>query len=131
MGRLFDDVIKGAGPHRLDGSFQLAYRRHENDRRIRRNTAGMLHYVDSIGGGDLDVGDPNIVERAVEFLASGLAGSRHVDLVAIFAQHQIEQLADGAIVIADEQITHVPLRLATRTIPDAARRLPTRAAIPR
>src|ERR1700758_5563908 len=64
----------------------------------------------------LDVRNDNVVERAVNLVARRVATGDGFHLVAIATQRNIKQFANGALVIADQNVTHVRLRLVWRRL---------------
>src|SRR5579862_6360823 len=69
----------------------------------------MSQYLDAIDAGHLDVGNDHIEQRAVDLALGQLATGDGFHFVPITAQGDVEQFADRAFVIADENVTHAPL----------------------
>ena len=81
---------------------------------------------DPVDARHLDVGNDHVEERAVDFALGQLAAGDGFDFVAIAAQGNVEQFADGAFVVDDENVTHasllrlpLPPPARVRTAPDA------------
>src|SRR3974377_1048670 len=79
---------------------------------------------DAVDVRHLDVGHDDVVQRALNLVLGGLAAGHGFDLVAIAAQGNVEQFADRALVVADEDVTHAFLlpsrRRTTRPAPGPA-----------
>ena len=67
---------------------------------------GVAQHFDAVGMRHLDVGDHDVVEGAIEFPLGLFAGVHGLDLVAVAAQGDIEHFADGALVVANQDVTH-------------------------
>src|SRR5450755_3642458 len=66
----------------------------------------VAQHFDAIDVGHFDVGDDHVVESAFEFPLGILSGFYGLDLVAFAAQGNIQHLADGALVVANQNVTH-------------------------
>src|SRR6476469_9242105 len=66
----------------------------------------VAQHFDAVGMRHLDVGDDHIVESAFELSLRILSGLDRLDFVALAAQGNIQHLADGALVIANQNVTH-------------------------
>ena len=97
------------GFHRLHRGFVVVHGGHQNHRRLRRDLVRMAQDFDAIDDGHLDVGHDHVEERAVDLALCSIASGHGLDLVAIAAQRNVEQFADGAFVVADENVTHAIL----------------------
>src|SRR3984893_921873 len=110
--RTLADVI-GPPPRldRLHGSFVVIDRSHQNDRGFRRDLMRVPKNFDSIHARHLDVGNNHVEQRAVDFALGQFATGDGFHLVAIAAQGDIEQFADRALVVTDENVTYALLLL--------------------
>src|SRR5579863_281788 len=66
----------------------------------------MFKHFDAVNIRHLDIGDDEIVERAVNFVLGGLAGVHGVDSVSLAAQGNVEHFADGALIVANQDVSH-------------------------
>ncbi len=75
---------------------------------------GMAQNFDAVNVRHFDVGNDEIVESAVDFILGRLPGLHSFDAVTVAAQSDVEHFADGALVVADQDISHAtslgPLR---------------------
>src|SRR5580692_7254588 len=79
----------------------------------------VAQYLDAIDLRHLNVGHDNVVQGAVEFPHRGLTRVCRLNLVTFAAQSDVQHLADRALVIANENVTHAlllpwPLRWCRR-----------------
>ena len=108
--RTLADVIgRAAGLYRLHGGFVVVDRSHQNDRGIGRDLVRVAQDFDAIHARHLDVGNNHVEERAVDLALGRFAAGDGFDFMAIAAQGNIEQFADRAFVVADENVTHANL----------------------
>src|SRR5437899_1796022 len=77
---------------------------------------GMAQDFDAVDMGHLDVGNDDVVESAVNFTLGGFTAIHGFDFVAIATKSDIQEFADGPLVIADQDLTHVR-RLSLRRQP--------------
>ena len=120
----FADVVGGAaGFHGLHGGFVVIHRGNQNDGGVGRNLVGVAQHFDAVDVRHLDVGDDHVVRARYSILR--LAASPRIygfDFVAFAAQGDVEHFADGALVIADQDVTHARAPLS-QLLPAAAARL--------
>src|SRR5712692_2959504 len=94
----------------------------------------VAEHFDAIGIRHLDIGDDHVVEGAFELPFRILSGLYGLDLVALAAQGNVQHLADGALVIANQNVTHAlyllcpPPRLPRPRSGAAVSRLPVSPA---
>src|ERR1019366_8440864 len=74
-----------------------------------RDLVRMPQHFDAIHARHLDVGHNHVEESAVDLALGRVATGDGFHLVAIAAQGNIEQFADRALVVADENVTHADL----------------------
>ena len=119
----FANVIGGAaGFDRFNRGFIVVYGGNEDDGRIGRYAVGMAKHLDAINIRHLNVGDDDVVKGAVNLVFRRLTGLRGFDAVTIAAQCDVKHFADGALVVADQDISHEPSRVRQRTpVPRADR----------
>ncbi len=108
-GRLADVVGGAAGFHGFDGGFVVVHRGDQDDGGVGRNLVGVAQHFDAIGVRHLDVGDDDVVEGAVELSFGHFAGVDGLDLVTVAAQGDVQHFADGALVVANQNVTHARL----------------------
>src|SRR5271170_3708301 len=72
---------------------------------------GMAQDFDSIHARHFDVGNNYVKQGAVDLALGQLASGNGFHLVAVAAQGDIQQFADGAFIVADEDVTHAILLL--------------------
>ncbi len=105
--RAFANVIgRAAGFDSLDRGFVVIDGRDENDGRIRRNLVGVLQYLNAIRLRHTDVSDNHVVKRGIDLGLGGFSGIHGLDAVAFAAQSNVEEFADGALVVGYENVTH-------------------------
>ncbi len=90
----------------LDGGLIVIHGRDEDDCGIRRNAMGVAEHFDAIDVRHLDVGDDDIVERAIDLVFCRLSRLHGFHAVAVAAQGDIEHFANRAFVVADENVSH-------------------------
>ncbi len=109
--------------HRLHGGFVVVDRGHQNHRGVGRDLVRVAQDFDPIDARHLDVGNNHVEQRAVDLAFGQFAGSDGFHLVAIAAQGNVEQFADRALVVADENLTHAFL---LPRLPAQLQRMPKR-----
>ena len=110
--RAFADVIGGtSGLDGLHCGFVVVDGSHQNHGRFGRDLMGVAQHFDAVDARHLDVGNDHVEERAVDFALGRIAGGDGFDFVTIAAQGDVEHFADGALVIADQNVTHARLLL--------------------
>src|SRR5450432_2164821 len=67
---------------------------------------GVAQHFNAIGVRHLYIGDDHVVESAFELPLRVLSRLYGLDLVPLSAQGNVEHLADGALVIANQNVTH-------------------------
>ena len=82
---------------------------HENDGSVGRNLVGITQHFDAIDVRHLDVGDDHVEQGALDLAPRSIAAGHGFDFVAFAAQGDVEQFADGALVVADQNATHESL----------------------
>ena len=70
---------------------------------------GVAQNFDAVDARHLDVGDNHVEERAVDFALGGIPRGNGFDFMTVAAQGNVEQFADGALVITDQNVTHARL----------------------
>jgi hypothetical protein len=70
---------------------------------------GVAENFDAIGARHFDVGDDDVVKGAVELSLCHFAGVHGLDFVTVAAQGDLQHFADGALVIANQDVTHARL----------------------
>src|ERR1700722_17554738 len=108
---LADVVGRASGLYRLHGGFIVIDRSNQNNSGVWRDPVGMAQYFDAVDVRHLDIGNDYVVERAVDFVLGRLTGLDGFDPVSFAAQGDIEHFADGALVVADQDISHATLLL--------------------
>ncbi len=100
-------VVEGtAGLDGLHGGFQVIDGGDEHDGSIRRNAVGVAQHFDAVGFRHADVGDDDVEQSRFDLLLGGFAGGDGFDFVAFLAENEFQHLADGALVIAHQNVTH-------------------------
>ena len=69
----------------------------------------MPQHFDAVDVRHLDVSYDDVVQSAVEFSFRKFARISRLHLVAFAAQRDIQHFADGALVIANQNVTHALL----------------------
>src|ERR1019366_5469754 len=105
-GTLADVIGRAAGLDRLDGGLVVVDGSHQNDGGIGRNLVGVAQDFDAVDGGHLDVGHDHVEQGAVDLALGRFAAGDGFHFMAIAAQGNVEQFADGALVVADQDVTH-------------------------
>src|SRR5882762_1353452 len=72
---------------------------------------GVLQDLDAAGLGHADVGDYHVIERGVDLGLGGLSRVHGFDAVAFAAQSDVEEFANGALVVGYKNVTHEHLLL--------------------
>ena len=100
------DVVKCARLHRLHSGFIVLHRSNEYDCRLGRYFAGMPQHINAIGIWHFDVGYQHVISCTLEFSLRRLAAIDCFNAVALFTQRYLQHLANGANVIADQNVSH-------------------------
>src|SRR5437763_4488210 len=66
----------------------------------------MTQNFDAIDGRHLDIGDDDVVKGGLDFAFRHFPRGDGLDFIAFAAQRDVEHFADGALVVADEDIRH-------------------------
>src|SRR5437899_10750934 len=67
---------------------------------------GMTQNFDAIDGRHLNIGDDDVVKGGLDFAFRHFPRGDGFNFVALAAQGDVEHFADGALVVADENIRH-------------------------
>ena len=113
------DVVEGSGVERLDGNLRVIDGGDDDDHGVRRDAARVLEHLHAGDLGHAHVGDDNIVESGVDLAASLLAGGHRLHAVSLVLERDLQHLADGALVIADQDVSHDYLLSSLRRRPRA------------
>ena len=105
-GTLANVIRRPSGLYCFHCGFVVIHRGDEDDRRIGRNAMRMAQDFDAVDIRHLDIGDDQIVKSAVNFILGGLAGLHRLDAVSVAAQGNVEHFADGALIVANQNVSH-------------------------
>src|SRR5207248_10106673 len=67
---------------------------------------GMTQNFDAIDRRHLDIGDDDVIKGRLDFALRHFPRGDSFDFIAFAAQSDVEHFADGALVVADENIRH-------------------------
>ena len=101
------DVVEGADAHGLDRALDRAVGGHHDDLGHRLRLFGRAQHVDAVELAHPQIGDHDVVRAGGAELAALRAVCRFVDLVAAATQHHRQRRAHVALIVDDENLTHV------------------------
>ena len=120
----FANVIgRASGFHGFHRGFVVVDRRDQDDRGIGRNAVSMTQHFDAIDVWHLDVGDDQIVQSAIDLVFGCLAGLHGFDAMSVAAQGDVEHFADGALIVANQNVSHAASLLPQRLRVGRVRRI--------
>jgi hypothetical protein len=107
LGERLLDVVEGAETHGFDRALDGAVRRHHDDLGHRLRFLDRTEHLDAVVLTHAQIGDDDVVGARAAHLSPLRAVSRLVDLVAAASQHHGERGAHVALVVDDENFSHV------------------------
>ena len=102
----FADVVEGSGVEGLDGNFGVIDGGDDDDHGVGRDAARVLEDFHAGDAGHAHVGDDNVVESGVKLAAGLLARGHRLDAVSLVLERDLQHLADGALIITDQDVSH-------------------------
>ena len=115
----FADVVEGSGVQSLDGNLRVIDGGDDDDHGVRRDAARVLEDIHAGDVGHAHIGDDNVIESGVNLAASLLAGGHRLHAVSLVLERDLQHLADGAFIIADQDVSHDYLLSSLRRRPRA------------
>src|SRR5882724_13445447 len=97
------DVAVSAGVERRDGGVQGGKRGHQKKKRPRGNFLGEFEKVDSTLAGHSNVGNDDVKDLRFELAPGGFHAMYHFNAVTFLSEGDLQQLADGFLVVDDEK----------------------------
>src|SRR6266850_8346439 len=100
------DVAVSAGVERRDGGVQGGERGHQKKKRPRGNFLGEFEKVDSTLAGHANIGNDDVKDLRFQLAPGGFHAMHHFNAVTFLAEGDLQQLADGSLVVDDENMGH-------------------------
>src|SRR6266850_2154213 len=100
------DVAVSAGVERRDGRVQGGERGHQKKKRPRGNFLGEFEKVDSTLAGHSNVGNDDVKDLRFELAPGGFHAMYHFNAVTFLSEGDLQQLADGFLVVDNENMGH-------------------------
>ncbi len=103
---VLDHIAVGAGIDGGNGGLDRGHAGDQEEIAGRRNLLAELQKFDARGVRHADVGNHDVKNLRFELPAGGLAVHGHFDAVAFLAKGDLQQFADGAFVVDDQNMSH-------------------------